>query len=289
MNIRENIKAICLTLKSISPTAELDATVLIGSVIHQPQVFVLTNPDFTLSVFEQETLNILVNKRKQHVPIAYLIGYKEFYRLKFLVNEDVLIPRPETELLVEQCLAIIQKSATKNPIIWDIGTGSGCIAITIAKNSPKTSIIATDISKPALNISQKNAKLHTVERQITFIQSDLLNFRDQNTPQPLVIIANLPYLDEDVYQDKSIQSEPKVALYSPNKGLLHYQKLLEQLHQNQNLPQNILLEINPEQTKPLKHLIHQLFDSCKINCIKDYSSQDRIMNIFLGKGGNCEK
>ncbi|MFC1656829.1 N5-glutamine methyltransferase family protein, partial [Patescibacteria group bacterium] len=191
----------------------------------------------------------LIDKRKQHWPIAYLIHKKEFYGLSFYVDQNTLIPRPETEKLVNQTLKYIQKLATNHQLpitILEAGTGSGCIAISIAKNTKiPVKIIASDICKKALLVAQKNANYHKV--QIQFIQSDLLEnvkkshfanppageagaTRDQ---RPDIIVANLPYITPRVYA----KLEPEITNFEPKKALLaktrnyYYSQLKEQLKQ----------------------------------------------------------
>ncbi len=168
-------------------------------------------------------------------PSQYIKGWVEFYKLKFKVTPDVLIPRPESELLVDEILNFLKTINYKLITILDIGTGSGNIAISIAKNlsfHPKgvrINIIATDISKKALNLARQNAKLHGVEKKIKFIQSNLLqNVREK----PDIIVANLPYIPTAriPYLNSAVKDyEPKIALDGGSDGFELYRKLFKQI------------------------------------------------------------
>ncbi|MBR2709210.1 peptide chain release factor N(5)-glutamine methyltransferase [Candidatus Saccharibacteria bacterium] len=169
----------------------------------------------------------------ERIPEAYRTGYQDFYGREFKVTPDVLIPRPETEQIIDQVLILAgkpylpgvkptERELSKNPLILDVGTGSGCIAITIKKELEKASVYASDISKEALNIANENAKNHQAD--ITFVESDLL--KDiKITPE--VLIANLPYVDPewDWLDQVSLSHEPNLALYADDHGL----KLIKEL------------------------------------------------------------
>ncbi len=188
-----------------------------------------------------------MNKNK---PSQYIKGFVEFYKLKFKVTPDVLIPRPETELLVDEVL----NYCTLNPkpfTLIDLGTGTGNIAISIIKtlqttNSPLPTIIATDISKKALKIAQQNAKLHGVADRINFIQSDLLT----NVPRPediCIIVTNLPYIPSEriPYLDSSVKDfEPHIALDGGHDGFDLYRKLFQQINDLNLSPELIIGEID---------------------------------------------
>lgn len=167
----------------------------------------------------------------QDKPIQYQESYAHFYKLRFKVTPDVLIPRPETELLVDEVLKSIKG---KENLVLDIGTGCGNIAISVAKNSPTVKIFATDISKSALKIARKNAKLHQVDRRIKFIQSNLLEKLKVNDKRnkTLIIVTNLPYIPSAriPYLDSSVKDfEPKVALDGGMDGFELYRKLFAQI------------------------------------------------------------
>lgn len=179
-----------------------------------------------------------VTVRDQDKPEPYKKGYVEFYKLKFFINQDVLIPRPETELLVDEVLNSIKYyvSSIKGEeiLVLDIGTGSGSIAVSIAKNAPDVQIIATDISNYALKIAKKNSKFHGVEKRIKFVQSNLLeNPIILNTKYKiLIIVTNLPYIPSGriPYLDSSVKDfEPHIALDGGDDGFELYRKLFQQI------------------------------------------------------------
>lgn len=249
-----------------------------------------------------------LNKLKQGVPVAYILGHKEFFNLDFLVNKYTLIPRPDTECLVDEAFRQmaygISHMANENDklLLIDIGTGTGCIPISILKRfTPvksgeaglpsaefngvkdyKITAVATDISKQALRVAKKNARKHNVK--INFLHGNLLSPVLQSCNlaifKSVIITANLPYLKEEWWaREPSIQQEPKSALVSDNEtGLKLYEELLKQL---QNLKLTIFLEIDPRQASKIFSLIQQYLPEADIEIIKDLNSFDRVVKIKL--------
>lgn len=215
-------------------------------------------------------------------PQQYIKGWVEFYKLKFRVTPDVLIPRPETELLVDEVLKRVRSDSTFT--ILDLGTGSGNIAISIAKNSPKTKIIATDLSKKALKIAGKNAKLHGVEDKIQFIQSDLLqNISKLITPDSkLIIVTNLPYIPSAriPYLDSSVKDfEPHMALDGGEDGFKLYEKLFAQIKEKGLKPKLILGEIDYTHGELAVNIAQKYFPDAEIEVKKDLAHMQRILFI----------
>ena len=238
--------------------------------------YLYTYPETELNNKDIKKYQKLIKKRSTHYPLAYILGYKEFYGLKFEVNKHVLIPRPETELLVEKTLKIYQKNAKQK--IIEIGTGSGCIAISLVKNGINN-IIATDISKQALKVAKKNAKIYQVENKIKFLKGDLLKpLQDTKID---ILIANLPYLDTNYKKESSIKHEPNLALYSGEDGLDAYKKLFKQISELAYQPQYILIELDPEQIKILSSYTKKLFPSAQIQTKKDLQGLGRIMIVKI--------
>lgn len=238
-----------------------------------------------------------LKKLNQNVPMAYILGHKEFFGLDFLVNKHTLIPRPDTEALVDVTINEIfdLKSSilNQNILLIDIGTGTGCIPITILQKlqklkNYKIDTIATDISNGALKIAQKNAKKHNVK--INFLHGDLLSPVLQayklTDLQALVITANLPYLKEEWWQNEpSIQQEPKSALVSDDKnGLELYEKLLQQIIEIKkilDIEYWIFLEIDPRQSTQIFSLIQKYLPEASIEIVKDLSDFDRVVKIKI--------
>lgn len=210
-------------------------------------------------------------------PKQYVQGWTEFYKLRFLLTGDVLIPRPETELLVDAVLSYIKEySPLKNPIL-DLGTGAGPIAVSIAKNAPKVKIIATDISKEALEVAKKNAQLHLVDKQIEFVQGDLLsNIKEE----PEVIVTNLPYIPSAriPYLDSSVKDfEPLIALNGGKDGFDFYRKLFKQINEKKWLPKLLVGEIDYTQADIAVEEAQKYFPKAKAEVKLDLYHRQRIL------------
>lgn len=256
-------------------SAYLDAELLLSFILHKDKEYLYAYPDFKLNKKQIEKYQSLIEKRSTYYPIPYILGYKEFYGLKFKVNENVLIPRPETELLVEETFKIYQKNIKQK--IVEIGTGSGCIAITLVKNNVKK-ITATDISSKALQVAKKNAQNNKILSKIKFIKSNLLDkLKNQKID---ILIANLPYL-KNKYTNKSIRYEPIEALYGGKSGLYYYKKLFEQIFKLKYQPKYILIELDPKQIKPLTTYIKKIYSKVTIQTKKDLQGLNRVMIIKL--------
>lgn len=290
-------------------TAELDAEILVSFALKKSREWICANFNYQLSKNELNKIKILATKRIHGEPIAYIIKNREFYGLKFFVNKTVLIPRPETEFLVDETIKIIDDKKTENFSIIDIGTGSGCIIISLAKilkinvRNPKSEIsaqggsasgwqyLASDLSEKSLYVARKNAKFHKVDKIIKFYRGNLLNPIIKNAKSKiqnsnLIIIANLPYLTSDECKEKSIRREPKIALFGGDDGLKYYKKLFEQLFEfkTKNKIQkqiNLIIEINPHQTKKIRLIVKRIFPSVKIKIIKDLAQKNRIINMTI--------
>lgn len=221
---------------------QLDAEVLLSFAINKDKTYLYTHPEKKLTTNQINKFKNLINERTKYYPVAYLTKSKEFYDLNFYVDERVLIPRSTTETLVEKTINIIKKYKFKT--IADIGTGSGCIAISLKKQIPSLKVYATDISSKALTVAKKNAKTHNTK--IIFKQGNLIEpIRNIKTD---LIIANLPYVDYQVYKkEPSIKFEPKLALVAKNKGLEFNQQLLQQIAILTKKPKAIILEIESTQ------------------------------------------
>ena len=210
------------SLKASSPSARLDSTLLLSDILKISKVGLLTGAEREVSVEDAEKYREHIQRRKNFEPVAYIIGEKEFYGLTFLVTPDVLIPRPETELLVEEALKFVSGISGSLRIL-DLATGSGCIAISIANELKKAkrefNIIASDISREALIIAIENSKRLGVSDCIEFVQSDWFSSIEISKPFHC-IVSNPPYIAVgDSRVSKETAFEPKSALYSGNDGL----------------------------------------------------------------------
>lgn len=295
MIISEILKKQSKNLKNNSKikSPHLEAEILLSFTLKKSREYLLSHGEDKMSVNDLKKYNNLIKKRLKGVPIAYLIGHKQFHGLDFLVNKNVLIPRPETELMVDYILNHNIKNLNKAMLV-DVGTGSGCIVITLAKKlSPTFKIkkfIGIDISGKALRIARQNACLHKINHKIKFIKGDLLtpilsNHKTLSKANKLIITANLPYLtNKQVKSEPSIKNEPKIALKSGKDGLKHYQRLFLEINEiKEYFPGYIyiLCEINPEQSLPLKKIIKKEFPNAKIKIKNDLAGLNRLVVIKI--------
>lgn len=250
--------------------ANLSAKILLSFVTNIPSIEFIKNPEAEVSPEVSKKYKELIQKRAEDCPIAYLTGEKEFYSLTFEVNPNVLIPRPETETLIDW---FGEKIGNKNFAVCDVGTGSGAIAITLKKGFPKLHVTAVDISEEAIEVAKKNAKQQQVE--IEFVLSDLLT---KITRSFEVIVANLPYIRVGDMPDlpKTVQFEPELALASGMDGLDHYRRLLPQAFRALRPKGSIFLEFGVGQKDALISLLQKnLFSSIEVR--PDLAGIDRII------------
>ena len=213
-------------------------------------------------------------------PLQYIVGFQEFMKLKFIVNKDVLIPQPDTEILVEEVLKILKK--IDNPVVLDLCTGSGAIAVSIAKYVPNVQILATDISKKALEIARQNAKLNGVANNIVFVQSNL--FDRIKADKFDVIVSNPPYIPTDEIDElpKDVQQEPKTALDGGKDGLDFYRKIAKQGYKMLNRQGYLALEIGYNQKEDVKKIIGEQKRYVETYSKKDLCQNDRIIVTRIG-------
>ena len=272
-------------LKKVDITsAILETEVLLSAILNQSKELILANPNLKITKAQEKKYKSLIKRREKFEPVAYLIGKKEFYGLTFKVNKNVLIPRPETELLVDEVINFVtetkkQKNKKTKINIIDIGTGSGAIAIALKTHLPQAKIIATDNSKAALKVAQINAELNKTE--IQFIYSDLISkIKDKID----IIAANLPYLPSEEKDSKNIFSlalkyEPKPALFAGQYGLGEYEKLFKQIKNLKIKPQVIVCEIGPTYINKTKKLVKENFPNWRLKIKKDLCGKNRLLII----------
>ncbi len=229
-------------------------------------------------------LNALKNKYNGHIPdyvykklennypIQYLIGDVTFYDTQLIVDENVLIPRFETEILVENAIRLINDSQLDNCRVIDIGTGSGAIAINIKKNT-QALVTATDISDDALNVAKKNALINNV--YISLEKNDILT--NSLKMDYDFIISNPPYVMEDEECSPEIKYEPSIAIFAKNNGLEFYEAITKQAKNNKKNHFYIIYEIGRSQKEDVINIIKTCFPNSKTSCIKDFSNNDRVI------------
>ena len=275
MNI-ENIlnKGINILQNSEISNPQLDCQILLSKSIKKDQKFIILNPKESLNLEQLNKFKNLIKRRKRGEPIAYLINKKEFWKDEFYVNKDVLIPRPDTEIIIEQVLKISSKKSQLQ--VLDIGTGSGCILLSILKERPNFYGTGIDISKKSINVSRFNAnKLHLTNRT-KFIHSSVDNFKigkyDVVVSNPTYIeLLNLKYLEKEV-----VNFEPKLAL---SGGLDGFSKIRNVINKARNLIKKngkLVLEFGFNQKYRVKEILKE--EGFYINkSIKDYGNNDRCI------------
>ena len=212
------------------PINKTEAEIILADLLGKDRSFLHAYPEFNLTRPQEHRYIELLRRRESNEPLAYILGHKEFYGREFYVDRRVLIPRTETEDLVDQIISYIKSNYSIKRLIKiaDVGTGSGCIAITLARLLPNAKIYATDIDQSALEVAKKNAKYHQVEDKIIFLEGDLLSPLSESVD---IIVANLPYIKSAVIKklDPQISKwEPKIALDGGADGLALYRVLFKQ-------------------------------------------------------------
>lgn len=268
-------------LSSSSDTPSLDAQVLAAHVLAKPRAWILAHPQASITAEQRRSLEQALERLVSGEPLPYILGHWEFFGFDFLLTPATLIPRPETELLVEHALAWLRRNPERRRVA-DVGTGSGCIAITLAAHIEDVKVIASDISLAALQVARQNAQRHSVAARLAFIQSDLL----PHTAAPYhLICANLPYiptrtlLELDVYR-----KEPRLALDGGRQGLDLIARLLARISSHPDLVAAggiILLEIEASQAASSRALTRRLLPGAEVDLLQDLAGRDRLLAIQI--------
>ncbi len=213
-------------------------------------------------------------------PLQYITGVQEFMKINFIVTKDVLIPQPDTEILVEEVIKIANK--LDNPLILDLCTGSGAIAVSLAKNIPNAKIVATDISKKALEIARQNAKLNGVLNNIDYIESNLFD-KIKNIKFD-IIVSNPPYIETDEIRKlpKDVRQEPTIALDGGKDGLDFYRKIFNKGNEYLNRQGYLCVEIGYNQKEAVRKIIDKKKRYVQTYCIKDLCQNDRVIVTQIG-------
>lgn len=221
---------------------------------------------------QEEKWEEAIRKLEKQVPIQYIIHHQEFMKLDFYVDENVLIPQPDTEILVEEVLKLAQDKAPK---ILDLCTGSGCIAISIAKNLPKSKVTGLDISKEALEVAKENAKKKEVD--VEWIWSDLWELLPEEKWN--IIVSNPPYIETEVLKtlSKEVQKEPVLALDGGQDGLAIYRRIIEKAHEYLEEKGWLCLEIGYQQKEKVMQLLKEKGNYEEAISKKDLAGNDRVV------------
>ncbi|HMQ10152.1 MAG TPA: peptide chain release factor N(5)-glutamine methyltransferase [Oligoflexia bacterium] len=258
--------------------AGLAPAIFLQSICHYTNIQLYLQTDTVLTSLQEQQYKDCIAARAQGKPVAYIMGEKEFYGLDFKVNENVLIPRPETELIVDEVLSLHHQGIEFKSIL-DVGTGSGALAVTLKHYLPYAQVTAVDISEKALELAQFNAQKHAT--QINFIISDLL----QNVKQSYdLIVANLPYVSwsDKMSLSQEVRHEPEEALFADQEGLGLYIRFIKQAAKQLNPKGMVLCEFGIDQSRAIKKIFEQSTFTVLKN-IKDLSQIDRVIVAQLSQ------
>ena len=236
----------------------------------------ITTNDWKLLKAKYSNLKRVIKKIEKNYPVQYLIGYVDFYGYKINVNKNVLIPRFETETLVEKTIEYINKNNLNNGSLIELGAGSGCISIVLKKEIETLDVTSLDISKKALKVAKKNAKNN--KAKISFIRHDLFKYNPVNKYD--ILVSNPPYISESDEVSESIKYEPKKAIYATKDVLKYYKHILSTSKKYLNKKNLLAFEIGEKQGKELKALAKKYYPKSKITVEKDLAGKDRYLFII---------
>jgi release factor glutamine methyltransferase len=263
-------------------TARLDAQVILAHVLGVDRSWLFAHYEHILSPEHAERYTELVVRRMAHEPVAYLVNRREFYGIELYVDRRVLIPRPETEMLVDQVLTEATIRDAQQLIVADVGTGSGAISIAVAINAPNTQLYALDVSADALAVARRNMESHNLSGRIRLIQSDLLALLPERAD---IIVANLPYVTSSDYRTLAPDVrdyEPTYALLAGPRGLDLIARLLPQLPDHCKPGCLVVLEIGYSQGDAVLGLVEKVLpNATQLELQRDYQGHDRIVSFQL--------
>ncbi len=280
MTIKETMRKGMIKLKTGNVTEpNLKSRLLMQYILNKPRQYLIVYDDQILTLRQEVDYFKSIKRLIEGEPIQHITHQQEFMKLNFFVDENVLIPRPDTEILVEEAIKIAKKTKAKK--ILDLCTGSGAIAVSLAKYLDDVEITAIDISSKSLQIAIKNAKSNQVEDKITFIESDLFS----NIPDDKydIIVSNPPYIRKDVINTltKEVQKEPKIALDGGEDGLEFYRKIVCESAKYLKFRGYLCLEIGFDQKKDVINIINNERKYVGTYCKKDLYDNDRIVVTVL--------
>jgi len=284
VTLREALQSVAQTLREAGiADASVEAELLLGHVLGISKTQIYIAPERDLASAEMKRLWHLVQRRLGREPVAYILGHCEFYGTDFYVDCHTLIPRPETEILVEKAVELARRifNSGKQIIIADIGTGCGAIAVSLALALPQSKIYATDISAPALRVAGMNCQRYAVGSHVILLHGNLLG----PLPQPVdMVIANLPYIKNYEFKDLAPEIrnfEPMLALAGGEDGLDKIQQMLEQMPGKLNDRACFLLEIGQGQGEMVTSLINSYIPQGSIELTPDLGGIERVVTVVL--------
>ena len=276
ITIQNALKLSNKRLEGISTSFRNDSRVLLCNSIDKPQSWLLAHPEEKLTSTQFSKFEKILSKLELGIPLPYVLGEWDFFGLTFHVNSSTLIPRPETEILVATALDWFNKNPDKTNAL-EIGSGTGCIPISIAVNHPTVKFTSVDLSEDALLVAQRNLKRHNIDNQIVFLQSDLFENVDGKFD---LICSNPPYIPTmTLHNLKVFKKEPTFALDGGNDGLDIIRKILSSSKVYLNPKGLIMIEIEAGQGKTVQNLANSNFPKAQINVKKDLAGHDRLLVI----------
>ena len=277
MTIKETIRKGMIILKTNNVTEpNIKSRLIMQYVLNKPREYLVVYDKKELTLRQEVNYFKAIKKLCQGIPIQHITNRQEFMKMTFYVDENVLIPRQDTEILVEEVIKIAKKINAKK--ILDLCTGSGAIAISLAKYIDKSNITAVDISSKALNVAKLNAKNNEVEDRITFVESDL--FENLKKEKYDIIVSNPPYIKKEVLKklDKEVQKEPKLALNGGYDGLDFYKKIIKNADEYLKFNGYLCFEIGYDQKEDVENLLKEQEKYANITCKKDLCDNDRVVS-----------
>lgn len=259
------------------PDPRLEPEIMVSNILQIKRHMLYTSQDTNMPKHATDALSKIIRRRLRREPLAYILGHQEFYGIDLLVGPSVMVPRPETELIVERSISLCsQMSDADGLVVADVGTGSGGIAIAIALHLPQAKITATDISSEALDVAATNIRMHKVEERITLCQGDLLATIEAPVD---AIVANLPYICTNRLKEvqMEVQMEPVLALDGGPDGTVLNRRLLWEAKEKLSPRGVILLEIDPEQQRSLAAVARRCFPAARVSVEKDLAGMGRIL------------
>jgi release factor glutamine methyltransferase len=285
LTLGETLKEVTSSLERSSETPGLDAQVLTASLMKKPRSWLLAHPDAHINANQYITLENSLARLQAGEPLPYILGQWEFFGMDFLLTPDVLIPRPETEMIVEHAIAWLDErthgeNEKRELRVIDVGTGSGCIAISLAVNRPSISITATDLSHAALEVARRNAAKHHVSDWIDFQEADLFPDRGSSRLYSL-IISNPPYIPSSILKDNpSLSREPALALDGGPDGLVTSRRILNAGSSRLARGGALMIEIEASSGAAMLALAGETYPQARIRLHQDLAGRDRLLEIL---------
>lgn len=276
MTIRETMRKGMIMLKNNNITEpNLKARLIMQYVLNKPREYLLVYDKELVMLRQEVNYFKAIKKLCQGIPLQHITHRQEFMKMTFYVDENVLIPRPDTEVLVEEVIKIAKKTNAKK--ILDLCTGSGAIAISLAKYIEEINVTAVDISPRALNVAKINSRNNNVDEKITFVESNL--FKNLKKEKYDIIVSNPPYIKKEIIKklDKEVQREPIIALDGGNDGLDFYRKIISSADEYLKFQGYLCLEIGYDQKEEVEEIVKKQGKYIDTYCKKDLCDNDRVI------------